>query len=167
VNVHIEHEHTDPLGIVKDAKRMRNEAAKTDPYDEVWCVFDVEAKLSQQARPGFADALSMARGARIRCAVSNPCFEVWLLLHGVERTAWIDSDSAQRRCAELGITQMGHGKHINAPEALISNSFPAAKARAVGLDHMHDTNGTTRPEDRNPSSAVYNLIDAIFSAFPT
>jgi hypothetical protein len=165
-NVRIEHKYTDPLGIVREAKRLRNGAAKIDPYDEVWCVFDVEAKLNQKVRPGFANGLVMAAGTKISCGVSNPCFEVWLLLHAIDWTAWIDSNSAQRKCVELGITQTLNAKHIIDPETLVSGSFAAARGRAIDLDKMHETNGTTKVEDQNPSSGFYNLIDAILEAFP-
>jgi hypothetical protein len=50
-------------------------------YDEVWCVFDVDEF------PDVADAAALARRHGIRIAVSNPCFELWLLLHFAEQTA--------------------------------------------------------------------------------
>lgn len=48
---------TSPLEIVELAYRLKIRASKTDPYDKVWCVFDVEAKVSQQGRHGVAEAL--------------------------------------------------------------------------------------------------------------
>ena len=31
--------------------------------------------------PGISDAKQMARASGIKLAISNPCFELWLLLH--------------------------------------------------------------------------------------
>jgi hypothetical protein len=51
--------------------------------DEVWCVFDKEGKKCEQ---DFKSAMQLASqevpiGKRLQCAVSNPCFEFWILLH--------------------------------------------------------------------------------------
>lgn len=48
--------------------------AKGREFDEVWCVFDVDSF-------DLTDAARTARAAGVRLAVSNPCFELWLLLH--------------------------------------------------------------------------------------
>lgn len=44
-------------------------------FDEIWCVFDVDQF------PDVAEAVETAAQHGIRVAVSNPCFELWLLLH--------------------------------------------------------------------------------------
>jgi hypothetical protein len=163
IAVHIETGHTEPIGIVNRAKLMMKMAPKTERYDQVWCVFDVEAKRDQRARLGLAEALDAGKRSGIQPAVSNPCFEIWLLWHANDQTGPIDSDTVQRRCVEVGITD---GKHIRDANDLIATGFQAAKARALSIEQNHDRNGTTKPEDRNPSSGVYKLIDAIYAAFP-
>jgi hypothetical protein len=49
--------------------------------DEVWCVFDVDE------HPKLAEARDQANANGIQLAVSNPCFELWLLLHFQEHRA--------------------------------------------------------------------------------
>ena len=51
---------TSPIEIVEKAIELRDEQKRGDPYDEVWCVFDVEAKVTQPAREGLAEALRNA-----------------------------------------------------------------------------------------------------------
>jgi hypothetical protein len=46
-----------------------------DDYDETWCVLDVDEF------PDIGQAVADAARQRIEIALSNPCFEVWLLLH--------------------------------------------------------------------------------------
>ena len=46
-------------------------------FDEVWCVVDVD-EFDIDA------AVTEARRAGVTIAVSNPCFELWLLLHHAE-----------------------------------------------------------------------------------
>ena len=58
--IKIESGNTDPIGIVKRAKELMNTTCKTDGYDQVWCVFDVEAKLDQKARVGLQAACDAA-----------------------------------------------------------------------------------------------------------
>lgn len=70
--------HGNPLEIVRGAKKRKEESRRTDPYDAVWCIFDVE---SPEPHASLDPALKLARDAGIRCAVSNPCFELWLILH--------------------------------------------------------------------------------------
>jgi hypothetical protein len=166
VDILIVHENTDPLGIVNDAKERQKRAKKIDPYDQVWCVFDTETKLTQVARPGLSDALNIAREGEIKCAVSNPCVELWILWHYQDQNGWISSDQAQRLCRDLGITHDARGKHLSDANSLVAMRYSEAKRRAEGADEKHQRDGTIKPEDRNPSSGIYQLIDAIYDSFP-
>jgi hypothetical protein len=168
--VAIETGHTDPIGIARRAKALSKTPCEGDTYDQAWCVFDVEAKIDQQARFGLAEALDTADRtsgkAKIRCAVSNPCFEIWLLWHHADQTGPIHSGTAQKSCLERGITSGKDGKHIRNADDLIAERYGAARGRASMMDQTHDNDGKTKPEDRNPSSGMYRLVDAILAAFP-
>jgi hypothetical protein len=179
VEVLIETGHTDPIGIVNQAKARRKEVSKTDPYDQVWCVFDAEAKLTQPARFGLQQALDAAQRSGIPCAMSNPCFEIWLLWHQENKSAWIASDAVQSRCQALGITHGKDGKHIKNVDSLVQDYYTDAKNRACNSGQLlilkkdsapgnqaNERKDTERPEDTNPSSGMYKLIDAIYTAFP-
>jgi hypothetical protein len=166
IDIQIVHRYTDPVGIVNDAKEQQKLARKSDPYDEVWCVFDTETKLTQPARHGLSDAINAAKAAKVECAISNPCVELWLLWHYRDQNSWISSDGIQHYCRELKITQEGRGKHLSDADDLIGNRYAAAKERAEAADTRHQQNGNRKPEDRNPSSGMYKLIDAIYAAFP-
>ena len=72
-----------PVTLVELAQKEQREAkrrAKSENdanllFEEVWCVFDVDV------HERIPEALDTARQSSICCAVSNPCFELWLLLH--------------------------------------------------------------------------------------
>ncbi len=153
---------TSPRQIVEKARDRKRQAKKDDSYDAVWCIFDVEAKVSQNARPGLAAALQMANANKISVALSNPCFELWILLHTEDCRAAIYSGNVQNRCKLCGLVD---GKHISNPDELLA-SYQIACGRARDLDSMHQLNGTQRIEDQNPSTGVYMLVEAIFEAFP-
>nr|WP_246458376.1 RloB family protein [Saccharopolyspora gloriosae] len=72
VDVQLESEAVDPVTLVAKAKRWRSR--NPGAYDEIWCVVDVDEFDIDAAR-------SAAKKANITLAVSNPCFEYWLLLH--------------------------------------------------------------------------------------
>ncbi len=153
---------TSPIEIVNRAVRLRDEQRRSDSYDEVWCVFDVEAKVTQPAREGLAEALRNADEKKIKVALSNPCFELWLLLHHEDCTAWIASDAVQRRCSELNIVT---DKKIQDATGILSR-HDEAKPRAENQSQSHNRNGTTNPAQRNPETTVHRLVDALFDAFP-
>jgi len=52
-------------------------AFNLQPFDERWLVLDVDRWPSHR----LADVCQRALAKSYRLAISNPCFEVWLLLH--------------------------------------------------------------------------------------
>ncbi|MDG4807311.1 RloB family protein [Micromonospora sp. WMMD1120] len=126
-------------------------AAQGDGYDEVWCVFDVEAPRAH-ARLGAALALAGRHG--VNCAVSNPCFEVYLLLH--EDLPYLTTIEACRRLEEHPCGYSRRGKLLDY-EALRAGR-PDAFRRAARLDRL----SADRPlADRNPSTSVPGLVTAL------
>ncbi|MFJ1647676.1 RloB family protein [Streptomyces sp. NPDC088258] len=71
----VEHPRS-PSQVVSYAVKLRD--AAPEEYDETWCVLDVDE---------FTDigrAMADAARHRVEIALSNPCFELWLLLHFVD-----------------------------------------------------------------------------------
>ncbi len=145
----------DPKSVVERAvqkKRESETAAKRQrdsylAYDRVWCVFDVD----QHAR--LADAIQQARDNEIGVAVSNPCFELWALLHFQDQNAHITRSKVQSLCRK-------HIPHYEKelPCAALWERYSEARERAVKLDHWHQSRGTS---GGNPSTGVYRLIAEI------
>ncbi|WP_406475346.1 RloB family protein [Streptomyces sp. NBC_01615] len=54
-------------------------------FDEAWCVFDIDE--FQDAPRAVADA----HARDVEVAISNPCFELWLLLHFADHCAYAES----------------------------------------------------------------------------
>ena len=83
VTVKVAPEHGGPKTLVEHAKEYKEQArAEADregddnlAYDWVWCVFDFDEGHHVD------DAIAMATACGIHLAISNPCFELWLLLH--------------------------------------------------------------------------------------
>lgn len=67
---------TDPIGIVKAAAAAAKEAEDNrQPYASAWAAFD------RDEHPSVDAGLDCARANGVQVAFSNPCFELWLLLH--------------------------------------------------------------------------------------
>ena len=129
----------------KDARRGRGRA-----HDEVWCIFDVDE------HPRLNEAIELARRNEINLAISNPCIELWFLLHFVEQTAYIERDVAQKQSTH----HLGCDKSLtDAALGQLHDGFDVAKARAQRLEEKHRRDGTRAPG--NPSSGVWRLVDAI------
>lgn len=123
-----------PTELVRAAAKHRARAPFTHedgsaPYDEVWCVMDVEAPV---AHPDFDGALRTARAEGLSVALSNPCFELWLLLHFREVRGYSTSEAAQRlleRHSECGYR--ADRKHLE--YSVLRPPRPDAAVRAEAL----------------------------------
>lgn len=160
VSIEISPEHGDPWHLVEVAKAARllanqeaNRERDANPrFEQVWCLSDVDE------HPKLSEARQAARDAGIRMAVTNPCFELWLLLHFQDQTASLERDEAPRRLRKY---IAGYEKALDC--AKIAKRYRAALARAQALDLMHAGNGSLPPND-NPSSGVPALVEALRQA---
>ena len=133
----------DPLSVVKYTIKRRDQAR--DDYDQVWCVLDVDDF-------DFAGALALAERERIRLAISNPCFEVWLLLHHVHvGTGFADARAVLEQLKEI---VPGYDK-----TSLRFEDFAAGTADAVARARkLTDTETVKGP---NPSTGMWRLVELI------
>ena len=132
----------------RDAKRGRGR-----PHDQIWCVFD------RDEHPNFDKAVALAARHGINLAISNPCLELWFMLHFEDRMAYIERQAAQRRAEEL----LGCSKVLTEPAlSVLAERYDEARQRAVKLDEKHEGDGS--PPGTNPSSGVWCLIDVIRNA---
>ena len=58
-----------------------------DPDDELWMLLDTDHCTQGTHLQGFTGALREASQQGVQVALSNPCFEFWLLLHHLDETA--------------------------------------------------------------------------------
>ena len=148
-----------PLQLVEhavDAKRMEAREKKRGrgrPHDQIWCVFD------RDEHPNFAQAIELANRHEIRLAISNPCIELWFVLHFEDCVRYLKRQAAQRRAEEL----IGCSKVLNA-DALgaLAERYDQARKRAIKLNEKHAGDGS--PPGSNPSSGMWRLIDLIRDA---
>lgn len=122
----------------------------------MWALVDVDNHRT------LPDARQLARQEAIELAVSNPCFELWGILHFVRHAAHLSPDGAVRL---LGEHIPGYGKPSKRLDCThLEGGFDNAREHAIWLRRKHEDEGRTDP---NPSSAVYQFVDALLDAART
>lgn len=148
INIELDPAQGVPLTLVRNAI-SRN----SDPeVDECWCIFDVEWP---QHHPNLKEAIQLARANDIKLAISNPCFELWLILHHQDYNRFVNTPNAERESRALDGRS---GKSINASQYMPLRDKAVRRARL--LDHKHQRDGSNFPEN-NPSSSMHEFLAAI------
>jgi hypothetical protein len=142
-----------PKTVVERAVKLKRESARDARrdenlrYDHVWCIFDVDE------HPFVPEAKQQANANGIELAVSNPCFELWLLLHFQNQTAHIDRHTVQHLCREY---MPGYRKEP--PCDVLMPRQDEATERAIQLENWQESRDNA---GGNPSTGVYRLIQQI------
>jgi hypothetical protein len=117
-----------------------------DGFDEVWCVFDVD-----EFDDDIKTATENARRAEISLAISNPCFEFWLLLHFKEHTAWLNGAGAAKSALCRYLAAYDKSK-------LDFTVFAPGIADAIDRGRRLTESGST-----NPSTTMWRLAATVTS----
>lgn len=134
-----------PRELVRRAAAYRDRRPGT--FDEVWCVVDVDEF-------DLTEAVAESGARQVSLAISNPCFELWLLLH---------HEDCRAHCAGYSDVASRLKKHVKSYDKARLNFGDYAdgigdavtRARALGADH------TT-----NQSTGVWRLVDTILEKQP-
>ena len=143
--------------VVVDYAAKQLKAMKKDPdgqqYDQIWCAIDVDR------HPTLDAAISRAKALGIRIALSNPCFEYWVLLH------WEKTDRPFKDCGEA---VKAVRKYSPKYEKGTFNFGDLALFRDVACRHAAQFE-SSRPKmmtvrTKNSSTDVHRLVGALKGA---
>jgi hypothetical protein len=145
----------DPLSLVRFAAEERGKAEAAarrsgddgERFDEVWCVVDVDDHTHLPA------ARELARREGISLAVSNPCFELWALLHFEDQRAHLHRDTLKQR---LRRHLPSYTKHLDCDR--LWHTCQDALRRAQDLDRLAEADDQP---GRNPTTGVWPLVDQL------
>lgn len=132
-----------PRQLVEHAAGLQRQ--EPDQFDEVWCVFDVDEF-------DVAEAVAAAKRSGIEVAASNPCFELWLLLHHSDHRSHLAG--YQEVVARLKKSVPAYDKC-----ALEFRDYVGGLAAAIARGRALDPEG--RGYRVNPSTGVWRLVDKI------
>jgi hypothetical protein len=143
VDIKVRNHGRSPRQAIEYARKLT--AGNPRTFDEVWCVVDVD-------QFDIAEAAAAATRARVSLAVSNPCFELWLLLH---------HDSCTSHCDGYVDVAGRLKKHL--PEydksRLTFAAYRDGVDDAVRRARRLDPTGTAFTT--NPSTNVWQLVERI------
>jgi RloB-like protein len=124
-------------------KLVNHAMSRMDDFDQVWCVLDVDEF-------DLVTAVREASKGKVRLVVSNPCFELWLLLHHENCGASLTASDVNRRLR----------RHVPRYDKrkLVFAHFAAGVDDAVERGRRLDAGTAVGP---NPSSGVWLLVDTI------
>ncbi len=156
---------TDPRSIVSAAIEYKQERIDDDRWrennddpqqnDTVWAVFDGDEHL-QHAPQNWNDAIQLAENNDVNLAVSNPCFELWYLLHYQNQNANINRNNAKQ-------ILRNHIPNYEKSDTLypdpLENLTNNAISRAEQLSQR--TEADELPFYTNPSTGVYKLVRSL------
>lgn len=136
--------------LIRASKRNKD---SFEEYFAVWGVFDVDD------HPKRDEAKNMARDNGINLAISDPCAELWAILHYRDYDAPATRKDVQRALAKL----MPKYSHRRAPifdyEAIKDNY---AHARDRAILQRRNRRAEQNP-DGNPSTNLYELLDVVIA----
>ncbi|HEX4963518.1 MAG TPA: RloB family protein [Thermoanaerobaculia bacterium] len=155
VHVEIDSQGDVPQKLMNRAvKRKRHADQRSDRlqdeflrYNEVWCVFDVD----EHSR--LDDVRHRAQANGIHVAISNPCFELWALLHFADQAAFVTRTEA-RSLLRRHLPRF----HKALPFGRLRPGYLTAVQRARGLDRQREN---ANDPGGNPSTGVYRLTERI------
>ena len=75
--------------------RRRRKMSSFEEADQVWAVFD------RDEHPRYNEAVTLCKQVRVRVARSNPCFELWLILHEQEYDRYETRHEMQRLLGQI------------------------------------------------------------------
>jgi len=127
--------------------------------DELWMLLDADHYIEGSHLREFTRILKEAREKGVSVALSKPCFELWLLLHHLDKSAVHELTNAKETETALrkviGEYNKTNLKQEHYPLDALKKAYLSAKA----LDQL--TGGSDIPESN--TSRVYLLWQAIFA----
>lgn len=170
----VEHNHTDPCGVLDDLIVYEENGTKYTDFKHRWIVIDRDSARVNgggHSPENFNNALSKAKSSEVDVAYSNDAFELWYLLHFDYRETAISRDELlkqviaklkhcdQFKFAKLdcnNVKQENYTKHIF-EELYILQDTAINNAKKLMAFHGENHN----PESDNPSTTIHKLVEVL------
>ena len=159
------HQHSDPYGVLQDLLGSPN----YESYDELWIVIDrdeVELKrkgVGGHTEENFQKALEKSKEHGVEVACSNPCFELWIVLHFEYRDTACSRGDIQKKALVKINSILPKEKQLKKVENLksLENLYNLLKDR-VDIARRNAKKLRSNEEAKaNPSTGMYKLLDSL------
>ena len=147
--------HTAAKMLVLGAKNL----IKHDPYypedgDLIWCVFDCDSNSNEDLH----DAERIAKECGYHIAFSNPCFELWYLLHFIDQGAYLKDSSAVISKLDMDGRLKGYSKSKDYYDILKPLRQHAVKRAQILIEKNTQAGQPLLRRDSNPHTSVVSLV---------
>lgn len=142
------------VNALRRRERGRRGVSSYEESDQVWAVMD------RDHHPEFENVIAMCRARGVEVARSNPCFELWLVLHLDDFDKPINSRDIQARLHEL-LPQYHHRQSPKPSFDSLLDKVPDAEQRAA---RQLEARVAERDPFGNPSTTAGCLTQAIREA---
>lgn len=135
-----------------------------ETFDHVWLVFDKDDFPAADFDAMERKCAELSDGSRTFHALwSNPCFELWPLLHLRYTTAPMTAAECQRALARAMSKGLGvdYRKNIDGLFGMVDGQRAEALHRVQRLETHHGELGNAKPSAQNPATKVGEIFDVI------
>ena len=148
---------TDPINLVnKTIVKVKELGLNLEENDRAYCIFDTD--LDERKNMQIIKARKLAKKYHIIMITSNPCIELWFLLHFEYTTAWLSNNDVINKLKKY---YPKYEKNINIfPE--IKDKVSEAIKNAKKLESFQlDNNKIIGMVDANPSTEMYKIVEEL------
>lgn len=156
----IDTEHTDALGIVKQAKTfIDNHDIDIELGDRCYCVFDSDPESNPQIKVAF-DLLRGYKHKGLECIFLNPAFEIWFVLHFRKAPYGKTATEIKRIVKELvRDTIPDYKETTDIFEILIDKRDVALKEAEALHKSQREVHGDVFSHECNPYTNIFEFIN--------
>jgi hypothetical protein len=155
-----------PVQLVEAAIKFKN-SPRSIIGDVFWVVYDRES-VAKYSREFHMQAWSTASQNNIEVALSNVCFEFWLLLHFVNSaTPYSSCSDLLKNSALSDRVEQACGQKYDKTSAVLFEqikdhiSSARTRAEAINTQGLMAAGSQAMPFDINPYTDVHKLLDEI------
>ncbi|WP_302889256.1 RloB family protein [uncultured Acidaminococcus sp.] len=151
--------HTDPKGMVTSIhKEAGIEGITGRNGDEVYVLLDADSEQYKEEQ--IKEAISIGKNKNVNVIISNPCFELWFLLHFEYTTKYFSSN--RELIKELKRYIKNYEKNLDVFTMLEDKQMDALK----NAKKLHSVHAETRKQlghVQNPETDIDILVDKLKS----
>ena len=160
-----QHQHSDPYGVLSDLLSTSNK----DDFDECWIVIDrdeVEYKgkgFGGHSKENFNKAVTEALENNVKVAFSNPCFELWIVLHFEYRDTECFRDDIQHKALEKVNSLLPQQKCLKSVDELknFEGLYTVLKDKTSVAIKFAEKLSANEAKYKNPSTTVHSLVKTL------
>lgn len=136
-------------------RKIERDKIKFDEYDEIWFVFDHEDESRHQI---YEKTIKECEEKKIKVAWSNPCFELWFLLHFVKTDKPLPNYKAVEKELSKSSRLLEYSKEDKTIFKRIHEKTQDAINNSEGLWQHQNNQFNNESCCPNPRTCVHHLI---------